>query len=90
MVVAEVLLGARDQREQDAIDQLFREFRIHLIDPDDAQLSIDLLKRHRLSRGIGWLDCLIAATALRLRLPIATLNEKHFTVFDKLTVQRPY
>lgn len=90
VVVAEVLSGAHDQREQDVVDHLFREFRIYPVDSDDAQLSIELLKRYRLSRGIGWLDCLIAATAMRLRLPIATLNEKHFTVFENLIVERPY
>ena len=90
VVVAEVLSGARDRREQDTIQRFFSEFRIHLIDPQDAQRSVDLLTRHRLSHGVGWLDCLIAATALRLQSPIATLNDKHFAAFENLTVDRPY
>lgn len=90
VVVAEVLSGASDQREQDAIDLFFREFRIYLIGADDSQSSVDLFKRFRLSHGVGWLDCLIAATAHRLSLPVVTLNEKHFAVFENLIVERPY
>jgi len=72
VVVAEVLVGARNQHEQTAIAQVLGEFRIHPMNASDAGESISLLKRHRLSRGTGWLDCLIAATALRLNLPVAT------------------
>ncbi len=90
VVVAEVFTGARDQGELDTIDRFFCEFRIHPIESSDSALSIDLFKRYRLSHGVGWLDCLIAATAMRTRLAIATLNEKHFAVFDDLRVVRPY
>ncbi len=90
VVVAEVLAGARDRQEVETIDRFFGEFRIHPIDTSDSVLSIDLFKRYRLSHGVGWLDCLIAATGLRTRLPIATLNEKHCAVFEELHVVRPY
>ncbi len=47
-------------------------------------------KRYSLSHGVGWPDCLIAATALRLGLPVVTLNDKRFKVFKGLRVVRPY
>ena len=61
-----------------------------VLDSSDSAVSIDLFKRCRLSHGVGWLDCLIAGTGMRTRLAIATLNEKHFAVFDELRVVRPY
>jgi predicted nucleic acid-binding protein len=42
------------------------------------------------SHGVGWADCLIASTALRLRVPVATLNRKHFRAFQGLSVISPY
>jgi predicted nucleic acid-binding protein len=90
VVAAEVFAGARDQRELNIIEGLIGQFRVHPIDASDSVGSLDLFKRHRLAHGVGWLDCLIAATALRLQLPIATLNEKHFAVFPDLPVVRPY
>ena len=90
VVAAEVLIGARDLREQREVDRLLADFRIEHIEPADCALSLDLLRRHRLSSGVGWLDCLIAATAMRLNVPVATLNERHFAAIAGLTVNRPY
>jgi predicted nucleic acid-binding protein len=90
VVAAEVLAGARDLREQREIDHLLSGFRIEPIGETDSALSLDLLRQHRLARGIGWLDCLIAATAIRMQLPVATLNDRHFSAIAGLKVHRPY
>ena len=90
VVVAEVLGGARDGREQNAIERLFLEFRVLTVDGLDSTRSLELFRRYRLSHGVGWLDCLIAATCLRRGLPIATLNDRHFSVFHDLRAFRPY
>jgi len=90
VVVAETLSGARDLRDQREIERFFRRFRVHAISAADADVSLDLLRQYRLSRGVGFLDCLIAATCLRLGLPVITLNDKHFAAFDGLTAHRPY
>lgn len=90
VVAAEVLVGARDEREQREIVRLFDKFRVFQIDEADSSLSIDLLKRHRLADGLGWLDCLIAATCLRKGLSVATLNDRHFRAVAGLPLSRPY
>jgi predicted nucleic acid-binding protein len=90
VVAAEVLIGARNLREQREVDRLLADFRIEQIEPADCALSLDLLRKHRLSAGVGWLDCLIAATAMRLHVPVATLNERHFAAIAGLAVNRPY
>jgi len=43
-----------------------------------------------LSHNIGFLDCLIAATAIKNGLSLATLNLKHFAPFSDLQVEKPY
>jgi predicted nucleic acid-binding protein len=90
VVVAEVLGGARDGREQREIERLFQEFRTVTITEPDSERSMDLFRLFRLAHGVGPLDCLIAATCIRCKLPIATLNERHFAVFEGLSIFRPY
>lgn len=90
VVIAETLQGARDRREQQAIEMLFAHFRIVDVDASDYHDSIARLTRYSLSHGVGWHDCLIAATAHRLAIPIATLNDRDFYCFGDLKVVRPY
>lgn len=90
VVQAEILQGARNAKEQAAIDVLFAAFDVVAPTDADAGLSIELLRRYRLSHGIGWLDALIAATALRMGLGVCTTNTKHFAPIPNLRVIRPY
>ena len=90
VVVAEVLAGARNLQELIEIDRAVKIFRVVPISAEDSIASLELYKRHRLVDGVGWLDCLMAATCLRESLPIATLNDRHFRAFDGLRVMRPY
>jgi predicted nucleic acid-binding protein len=39
---------------------------------------------------VGILDCLIAATAIRIGKPFYTFNLKHFQVFPALDAREPY
>jgi len=90
VVVAEVPAGARNLQELIEIDRAVKVFRMVPIGAEDSFASLELYKRHRLRDGVGWLDCLIAATCVRMSLPIATLNERHFQVFEGLRMVRPY
>jgi predicted nucleic acid-binding protein len=90
VVVAELLEGARDQKELAGLRTFFSAFNILAPTETDALLSVDLLAGFRLSHGIGWPDCLIAATALRLGRAVVTTNVKHFSPIPNLQVVRPY
>ncbi len=89
-VVAEVLTGVLNKHEQAAVDKLVAIFHVHFPTARDIESSLDLLRRLRLSHGVGWLDCLIAATAARTDSTIATLDRKHFALFENLTLEFPY
>jgi predicted nucleic acid-binding protein len=88
--VAELLSGTRDSREQRQLLRMLRDIRIHHPNEHDSQAALEFLKRFHLSNNIGFEDCLIASTALRLSLPVATLNDRHFRLFKGLKVIRPY
>lgn len=88
VVQGEMLQGARNRVELREIDGLLRLFRIDRTRDVDFETAIPLLRAHRLAHGIGWPDCLIAATCMRL--PLATLHDKHFRCVRGLKVLRPY
>jgi tRNA(fMet)-specific endonuclease VapC len=90
VVVAEVIRGARDRRELGSIQTTLAPFKVLAPNEADAISSVDLLTRFRLSHGIGWPDCLIAATALRFGVAVVTTNVKHFAPIPNLRVVRPY
>ncbi|CAG1010954.1 Ribonuclease VapC10 [Phycisphaerales bacterium] len=90
VVEAELIVGARGRGELKQVLKLLARFESLAMEPIDARTSLRLLGRHRLGGGVSWEDCLLAATALRLSVPLATLNDKHFRVFRGLEVVRPY
>ena len=90
VVTAELLTGARDKREVAAIDSFLRLF--DLVVPGEAEgvAALDLYRRYRLSHGVDWPDCQIAASAVALGVPVVTRNVKHFAAFPSLRVVSPY
>lgn len=89
-IISEVLSGARDQRHLRSLDAALSPLPLLRVRSSDFDASLNLLRTYRLSTGIGWADCLIAATALRLDIPFVTLNDKHFRPIRGLTIIRPY
>ena len=90
MVAAELLAGAQDKREQGVIESFLAFFTMVAPDEADALAALDLYKRYRLSHGVDWPDCQIAATALRLGVEVHTQNVKHFAAFQGLRAVRAY
>jgi len=90
LVAAELLTGARDKREQTLIDSFLHTFDLELPNEADGLIALDLYRQFRLSHGVDWPDCQIAATSLRLQVEVFTQNVKHFTAFKGLGVVRAY
>lgn len=80
-------LNGRTQRNAQRIDELLSHFRRLDFDHQCAEIASnlyqDLKKRNAL---IDAPDIFIAATALAHRLPLATLNQKHFKRFQSLNL----
>src|SRR5258708_7844104 len=62
VVAGELLIGARDRRDQQQIDQLLSLFTVLPANETDSLVAVDYVRRFRLSHGVGFLDCQIAAT----------------------------
>jgi predicted nucleic acid-binding protein len=90
VVVAELIEGARNTTDLAGLATFLSTFNVIPPNEADATASVDLLKGFRLSHGVGWPDCLIAATALRLGRSVVTTNLKHFSPLPNLQVVRPY
>lgn len=90
IVWLEIIEGASNRRaEQAAVNLLRRLDRIELT-TEDAEWALRQLLRFHLSHGIDAMDCLIAATSYRLKLPLYTRNLKHFIPLAGDRAQTPY
>jgi predicted nucleic acid-binding protein len=85
VVVAEMIEGLKP-REYRSLDAQLASGMIVVPTEHDLLTSLKLLRRHRPSHGVGWPDCVIAATALRLGVAVATRNHKHFRMIPRLEV----
>lgn len=90
VTAAELVAGCRNQREQRAVERELALYATAWLDESISQSALDLYRRFHLSHGVGFLDCLIAATALKHGMRLASLNLKHFRAFPGLQSERPY
>jgi len=90
IVRLELLQGARDKREIRAISNALAPFLAIAPESVDADVAEAFFLKHALSDGVGILDCLIGAVALRLQTPIYSFNTKHLGVFENVDVRVPY
>ena len=80
----ELLAGAKSQREERLIGSVLGKVRVLPVTEEIARRAGEWLKHYRGSHGVDDFDALIAATAERHGLRLATLNFKHFPMFPKL------
>jgi predicted nucleic acid-binding protein len=90
VAVAELLFGAQNRVHLQALHGMLRPLPVVAIKNSDFVLANQMLDQLVLATKIGWPDCLIAATCLRLNAPLATVNNRHFRWIKKLKVVRPY
>ncbi|WP_295436222.1 type II toxin-antitoxin system VapC family toxin [uncultured Thiodictyon sp.] len=85
----ELLAGCRDKRELQVAERFLRRFVAVGLDGRVGDIAADLFRRYRLSHGLMIPDCLIAATALALEVPLATKNCRDFVFIAELELS-PY
>lgn len=90
ITAAELLAGCRNQTEQRAVERELSSYALAWIDEDISRSALELYRRHHLSHGVGFLDCVIAATATVRSLRLATLNLKHFSPLPGITAEAPF
>ncbi len=89
-VYLEVIAGCRTKVEQQASIRALVRFELIELTQADFEWATRQLIEYRLSHNVGVIDCLIAAPAARLRLPLYTHNLKHFAPLLGDLAQKPY
>jgi len=90
VTAAELLAGCRNRREQDLVEKELALYPMIHISGAISHAALEWYRRFHLSHGVGFLDCLIAASAHHYGLTICTLNDKHFRPLPDVKVERPY
>lgn len=88
--VFELLAGCRNPREQRMTLSDFSTVNIVQVESGDSVQALEWYRLFHLSRGIGFLDCFVAAAARRVDCPVYTRNTKHFDPIPGLKVKSPY
>ena len=88
MTVMELYAGIRGKRERYRIETMINHSLVLDVTHEIGVKSGEYLKKYRASHGVGAIDAIIAATAEIHNLELATLNFKHFPMFNDL--ERPY
>lgn len=84
--IAELIQGSRDKEELVAALKLVSSLSEITIDKKISNHATELMKKFYLSKGLKFLDALIAATALENKLILITGNLKHFKFIEGLAV----
>ncbi len=85
VVTAAEILGGMRSPERAAVARLLATLRLHPVNEVVARRAGELMREYRRSHAsIGLGDYLIAATAEVQGFGLATLNVKHFPMFDGL------
>lgn len=90
VVWLEILEGAENAKEQARAVDLLRHFEKIEVASTDFDWAIQQALRFRLSHNVDMMDCLIAASAQRLEIPLFTRNLKHFQPMIGELARRPY
>jgi len=86
----EIVDGAINGQEQRHTLKILNQFDLVFPMQADIEWAMAQQVAHRLKFGVGVLDCLIAAPAYRLQLPLYTQNAKHFQPLLGALAQKPY
>ena len=80
----ELIAGARNQKEVDALDKYLRDFTEIALSEEIGTKGCEIMARYAKANGMDPLDALIAAAAITSGLKLATQNDKHFRNIEGL------
>jgi len=88
ITVAELFQGVRDGNDSGALDDFLSAVRVLDVNLAIGKTGGLFRRQYKLSHNSGLADCLIAATANEHRIPLKSLNTKHFPMLAD--VEAPY
>lgn len=90
IVWMETVQGATDKQKRQQVIKFLRKFSIEYPIKADSQWAMLQLARFSLSHRIDINDIMIADIAVRLAVPLYTLNVKHFSPLPNIQIVQPY
>ena len=90
LVRMEILQGAQNRREQTLLSREMSRYTLVHLEHTDSETALGWFESFHLSHGVGMMDCLIAAAAVRLGVPLYSFNLKHYSALPGLDVHAPY
>jgi len=88
LTISELYAGMKNKKEEKACVLLMEYLDVLPINETIAQEGGIICNKYRKSHGTGVVDALLAATAIKYDLILATHNLKHFPMINKIVV--PY
>lgn len=85
----ELIVGARNKKEVNQIDQLVAIYSAIPLTEEIGNSSYGLLRKFAKSHGLRVFDSLIAATAIEENLTLLSRNKKHFQMISNLNLKVP-
>ena len=82
----ELIVGCRSRNELRAVEQFLERFSLIRVNESITDISMDLLRRYRLSHGLLIPDAMIGATAISMNSSFATKNQKDFRFISGLNL----
>lgn len=86
----EVMYGAGSKAKQATCKTILSQFDLVYLTATDQDWAMQQMERYRLSHGVTTNDCLIAAAAYRLQVPLYTHNLKDLTPMIGALAVKPY
>lgn len=86
----EMVQGAVDTPERNRTMRFLRRFTVEHPTPDDNRWAMRQFATFYLGYGVEYTDTMIASVAIRLRVPLYTINVRHYRILPNLEAKKPY
>lgn len=82
----ELIVGCQSKHEYRSLERFLSRFEVISLNEQISTLAVDLLREYRLSHGLLIADALIAATAIHLKIPFVSKNQRDYRFIPKLNL----
>jgi len=90
ITAGEMLFGCTSQEKLRKTRKFLEPFSILYPPTENLRFALETYPELRLTYGVGFMDSMIAVTAIHYGLPLVTFNVKHFRHIPGLTTLQPY
>lgn len=86
----ELIQGCKSNTEKLKVQKVLKRLNTIWLSIDGCNDALESFSNYKLKFNVGFIDCMIAHTALENDVPLYTFNLKHYKPFSKLRTIQPY